>query len=69
MAGSQVPCQRRINGGVFGGMGSDSAGMMSGSGRAPAADEKMLKVNLLDIRNALQLFSTELEGIISGTGT
>ncbi len=41
----------------------------TGRSRPQAPEEKILKVNLLNIRDALQLFSTELEGIISGTGT
>ena len=38
-------------------------------GKPPGADEKLLKVNLLNIRDALQEFSLELDGIISGAGT
>ncbi len=67
----------RARNAMMGSTGSTSAGYnATGRGRTPppsgrtqAADEKVLNVNLLDIRNALQAFGTELDGIISGAGT
>lgn len=55
--------------------GMDSSEMMSGSDsgmegrKTKPKDEKKIKVNLLDIRNALQEFSTEMGAIVSGSET